>query len=163
MASSYPGSRADAIGNNRRLGFTVLELVLLVGMLGMLVTFGAPAYSRYQETARQTKAAADITMLQFDIRAYAAANNGQFPPDLNALGRGAIRDPWGNPYRYLNIATAIPGHVRKDRFLVPLNSDYDLYSMGKDGESQPPITSAKSRDDILRASNGAFIGLASDF
>ena len=88
---------------------------------------------------------------------------GSFPPDLNALGRGAIRDPWGNPYRYLNIATAIPGHVRKDRFLVPLNSDYDLYSMGKDGESQPPITSAKSRDDILRASNGAFIGLASDF
>ena len=58
-----------------------------------------------------------------------------------------------------------PGHegVRKDRFLVPLNTDYDLYSMGKDGESTAPLTARQSRDDIIRADNGGFIGLASEF
>jgi len=53
--------------------------------------------------------------------------------------------------------------ARKDRFLVPINTDFDLYSMGKDGESVPALTAAKSRDDVVRAANGAFIGLASKF
>ena len=49
------------------------------------------------------------------------------------------------------------------RFLVPLNSDYDLYSMGKDGVSSPPITAKPSQDDVIRASNGSYVGLASNF
>jgi general secretion pathway protein G len=53
--------------------------------------------------------------------------------------------------------------MRKDRFLVPINSDYDLYSMGKDGKSSSPLTSKNGRDDIIRANDGAFIGLASDY
>lgn len=53
--------------------------------------------------------------------------------------------------------------ARKDRFLVPINTDFDLYSMGRDGESVPALTAAKSRDDVVRAANGAFIGLASKF
>jgi general secretion pathway protein G len=46
---------------------------------------------------------------------------------------------------------------------VPVNSDFDLYSMGPDGQSKPPFTAAASRDDIVRASNGGFIGPVSDF
>jgi general secretion pathway protein G len=53
--------------------------------------------------------------------------------------------------------------ARKDRFLVPINTDFDLYSMGKDGKSVPSLTAAASRDDVVRAANGAFIGLASRF
>lgn len=52
---------------------------------------------------------------------------------------------------------------RKDRFLVPINSDYDLYSVGPDGESAAPLTAAKSRDDIIRASDGAYVGVAVNF
>ena len=55
------------------------------------------------------------------------------------------------------------GHPRKDRFLVPINTDFDLYSMGRDGQSVAPLTAAKSRDDVVRAANGAYIGLASNF
>jgi len=55
------------------------------------------------------------------------------------------------------------GQARKDRFLVPLNDDYDLYSMGQDGVSAPPITAKPSQDDILRASDGSYLGLASQF
>ena len=53
--------------------------------------------------------------------------------------------------------------IRKDRFLHPLNTDYDLYSMGPDGQSQAPLTAAASRDDIIRARNGNFFGQAGDF
>jgi general secretion pathway protein G len=55
------------------------------------------------------------------------------------------------------------GQARKDRFLVPINSDYDLYSMGPDGMSASPLTAKISQDDIIRASDGLFIGRACDF
>ncbi len=42
--------------------------------------------------------------------------------------------------------------------MVPINSDYDLYSKGPDGASQGPLTAKASRDDIIRANNGRFIG-----
>lgn len=56
-----------------------------------------------------------------------------------------------------------PEGARKDRFLVPINCDYDLYSMGPDGETTAPLTARKSRDDIIRAGDGAFVGPASEF
>jgi hypothetical protein len=50
-----------------------------------------------------------------------------------------------------------------DHSLVPINTDFDLYSMGPDGRNSPPLTAKHSRDDIVRANNGAFIGVASDY
>ena len=55
------------------------------------------------------------------------------------------------------------GKKRKDKSLHPLNSDYDLYSMGPDGRSVSPLTAKASRDDIIRANNGGFIGVAEDY
>lgn len=55
------------------------------------------------------------------------------------------------------------GGARKDRFLVPINSDFDLYSMGKDGQSVGPLTAQKSHDDVIRANDGEFYGLAANF
>ena len=46
---------------------------------------------------------------------------------------------------------------------MPLNSDFDLYSMGPDGQTATPLTAKASRDDIVRANNGGFIGVASDY
>ena len=53
--------------------------------------------------------------------------------------------------------------MRKDKNLVPVNSQYDLYSPGPDGESVPPFTAQKSRDDIVLANDGGYIGLAADY
>jgi general secretion pathway protein G len=55
------------------------------------------------------------------------------------------------------------GKARKDKFLVPINSDYDLYSDGQDGQSASPLTAKASQDDIVRAANGRYVGLASQF
>ena len=77
-----------------------------------------------------------------------------------------MQDPWGNPYQYLNLSDPKlkgKGQARKDHNLVPINSDFDLYSMGKDGASVSPLTAKASRDDIVRANNGRFIGRAKDY
>jgi general secretion pathway protein G len=44
-----------------------------------------------------------------------------------------------------------------------LNSDFDLYSKGRDRDSKLPLTAEASRDDIVRANNGGFIGLAKNY
>ena len=53
--------------------------------------------------------------------------------------------------------------MRKDRNLVPINTDYDLYSKGPDGASSPPLTARAGQDDIVRANDGAYIGVAADY
>jgi len=75
---------------------------------------------------------------------------------LADVGLGNKLDPWGHPYGYLNLGDKKGhGHARKDHSLVPINTDFDLYSMGPDGLTAPPLTAKHSRDDIVRANNGA--------
>jgi general secretion pathway protein G len=45
----------------------------------------------------------------------------------------------------------------------PLNTDYDLCSMGPDGKTNAPLTAKASHDDIIRANDGQYIGVAANF
>lgn len=55
------------------------------------------------------------------------------------------------------------GKARKDHKLNPINSDFDLYSLGPDGVSKTQLTQKDSLDDIVRARDGGYVGLASEF
>lgn len=152
---------------NRRVlygGFTLIELLLVIAVVGILAAIAIPGYGAYREKLRIYDAKSDIRAIDVSIRTY-FTDNGIHPNSLNDVGRGGMRDPWGRPYQYLNIADAgkNPPGARKDHFLVPINSDFDLYSMGPDGQSSPPLTAKISRDDIVRANDGHFIGLASEY
>ena len=144
-------------------GFTLLEILIALAIVAILASIAVPSYQAYVEKARIAQAMADINDIEQSIERFYVGNN-RLPADLTELGKAGLRDPWGSPYQYLNIATAMGlGMVRKDRSLVPINSDYDLYSMGADGQSVSPLTAEVSRDDIVRANNGGFVGLASDY
>ena len=137
--------------------------LLSIGRFSRLSVISVPLYANMTETARIAKAVGDITILDAEIGMFQFTNN-RLPVDLAEMGRAALKDPWDNPYEYLNFAD--PGQKakqRKDHSLHPLNSAYDLYSMGKDGDSKPPLTAHASRDDIIRANDGGFIGLASQY
>lgn len=143
-------------------GYTLLELMLTVALVGLVAGVGVPAYLEVVERTRVNRAIADIGELSLQLYRW-ETNIGTFPPNLAAAGLDGRLDPWGRPYFYLELSTANPGDVRKDKNLVPINTDFDLYSAGKDGETARPLTAQKSRDDVVRASNGAFIGLAEDY
>lgn len=147
----------------KQRAFTLFELLLVAAILGILATIAVPGYGEYRERVNFTQAKTDIVIIESAIERY-YANHLAFPDTLAQAGMGGMRDPWGNPYQYLNITTAKgKGQVRKDHNLVPINSDYDLYSMGKDGKSAAPLTAKDSRDDIIRANNGQFVGLAANY
>lgn len=142
-------------------GFTLIELLITVTILAVISSIAVVGYRGYIETTRLHIVITQLTEMSIAITDY-GLENASFPSSLDEIGLGNMRDPWGNPYQYLNIAEA-KGEARKDHNLVPLNTDYDLYSMGPDGKSVSPLTAQASRDDIIRANNGAYIGLAADY
>jgi general secretion pathway protein G len=143
-------------------GMTLIEMLVGVLILFVLATMATAAYGTYRAHTQESQAANDIVVIQSAVQQY-AIDRGTLPATLAELGGGyaAMNDPWGNAYQYLNHATASRGQFRKDRNVVPINSDYDLYSMGQDGASAAPLTAATSRDDIVRANDGRFVGRAS--
>lgn len=147
---------------NAQSGVTLLELVLVIALLGILAAAGVPTYREHVERVRENQAIADIGSLSLQIYRW-QTNTGSFPASLAIAGLDGRLDPWGRPYVYLDIITADKNDVRKDKNLHPLNTDFDLYSKGKDGLSQLALTAQSSRDDILRANNGAYLGRAEDY
>jgi len=145
-----------------------------------MVTIAAIAIPSYSEMVNSTKVVAaigDIRQIGNEIECY-FGSTGALPASLAEAKIERLTDPWGHPYQYLRLAGAEKGNgdgkgkggengnsggARKDKNLHPLNSDYDLYSKGRDGDSKLPITAHASRDDIIRANNGGFIGLASEY
>jgi general secretion pathway protein G len=116
------------------------------------------------DRAKVAAAIGDIGRMKLRIDGYRLNNNDTLPPSLATIGMDTLNDPWGQPYVYLPFAGIKgKGAFRKDKNLVPINSEYDLYSVGADGKSVGPLTAKASRDDVIMANDGAFIGLASDY
>ncbi|GMR12050.1 MAG: hypothetical protein BMS9Abin29_0237 [Gemmatimonadota bacterium] len=156
--------RADLRRFARMSGFTLLELTIVTVIIGVLASMAAPNVQRVRERALVARAIGDMKAIEVEVNQYAV--NYMLPPDdLAAIERDGLLDPWGNPYAYARIAgvTGGKGAFRKDKFLVPLNSDFDLYSMGPDGKSKAPLAAKDSKDDIIRANDGGYMGIAELF
>jgi general secretion pathway protein G len=144
-------------------GFTLVELMLTIGLVAVLAAIAVPSYNSYRERVRVFQAVKDIAEIAVTIKQY-YQNERVYPASLATIGAGAQLDPWGRPYVYLDLTTKKGnGGSRRDKNLNPLNSDFDLYSKGKDGLTKLPITQKDSLDDVLRANDGAFIDLASKY
>lgn len=155
---------ARQCGQRREGAFTLVEIMIVVAIIGALAAIALPGFNNYRERARVAQAIADIAQISSAIATY-YNDNRKYPPNLGVLRLAPQVDPWGRPYQYLAIDTdpaPSVGQIRKDKNLHPLNSDFDLYSMGPDGQTQKQITAAKARDDIIRADNGRFVGKAAD-
>jgi len=120
-------------------GFTLLEIMVVIVILGLLVAVVAPNVLQNQDKAMVEKARADVALMEqaldmykLDNFAYPTTDQGLdalvSKPEMNPVPKryntdGYIKrlpkDPWGNPYQYLQ-----PGQ----------HSVVDIYSLGADGE-----------------------------
>jgi general secretion pathway protein G len=143
-------------------GFTVLEALVTLLMLGIAAVLVVPTYMGHIEKARVVKAVGEIKEMGESIEVYRRVHR-ELPPSLADLGYQNPLDPWGNPYRYMRIDNNPTYQERLRGASSPLNSRYDLYSMGKDGKSERDIHGEFSRDDIILADDGEFIGPVSRY
>jgi len=129
--------------NSRKLAaFTLIELMVVIVILGILAAFVVPRITKRPEDARVTKAKIEISNLEQALELY-YLDNGSYPSSEQGLeslvkkpssgdepqnwreGGYLVKsrlpkDPWGNDYMYVSPGTH--------------NQDYDLYSLGKDGQ-----------------------------
>jgi general secretion pathway protein G len=184
-------NQAVPTGRPHKKGFTLLELMVVMAILGTLASLAIPVYAKYLNKAKVTICINDIRNIQQEIDLFRDEHGG-LPDCLDGLPGGNRLDPWGNPYQYLNTSEAAEKKkgggggsekseesasecssnlggggkekARKDHFMQPLNpDDYDLYSRGADGKTNAPLTAKASHDDIIRAGYGAYIGVAANF
>ncbi|MDH5377966.1 MAG: type II secretion system major pseudopilin GspG [Gammaproteobacteria bacterium] len=122
----------------KQKGFTLIEIMVVVVILGLLASFIVPKIMDKPDTARVTKARVDISALEGALNLYKLDNftfpttdqglealvqkPGGSPEPRNWNAEGYIKalpkDPWGNDYLYLN-----PG----------VHGTIDIYSQGADG------------------------------
>jgi len=121
----------------RQRGFTLIELMIVIVILGMLATIVMPKILNRPEDAKQKKAIADIRNIETALALF-KTDTGRFPTTAENLqsltkdpgiagynAEGYLDkvpvDPWGKPYVYL--CPSVHGKY------------YDLKSLGKDGEN----------------------------
>jgi general secretion pathway protein G len=126
------------ISSNKQQGFTLIEIIVVVVIIGILATFVAPKFMGKTDTARITKAKSDILSLEsaldlykLDNYTYPTTDQGldalisvpsSDPTPTNWQKGGYIKklqkDPWQREYLYLS-----PGE----------HGELDIYSLGADG------------------------------
>jgi general secretion pathway protein G len=150
---------------NNSNGLTLIEILIAVAVIGLLAGVAVPGYISYRNKANISTAIDEMKLIEFDITNYLYENN-EYPDSLSDIGKDNLLDPWGNPYRYLRLdggkTKGLNGKRRRDKNANPVNSDYDLYSMGKDGRTSAQFMAKNARDDVVRANDGDYFGLAEE-
>ena len=145
----------------KQRGFSLLELLMTAGVVTTLATVGQYAYGGYLETVKVSRAIADIGEIHLTIQKHLLLNDEVHPTNLAEIGFGDKLDPWGNPYQYLLLeGETSDSAARKDQNQRPINRNYDLYSMGSDGRSEPLLASPVGMDDVVLARDGIYLGRA---
>jgi general secretion pathway protein G len=149
-------------------GITLVELLTVLAITGILAAVGAGIYASQMSRLRVQDAKTEIARIQLAIASFATqpSHNDILPSSLAELGldESVLTDPWGRPYQYHRLdraGGAAAARLRRDR--APLNRDYDLYSLGPDGVSASSIDGERGSDDIVRAANGSFVGVATEY
>ena len=97
--------------SNRRSGFTLVELLMVVCILGILYAGARLVFTGQDQEARITTTRGSIATIEQAVQIFAMKHNGKLPDSLDELTagtddapgllkEGAINDSWGTPFGY---------------------------------------------------------------
>lgn len=131
-----PIVHANKIDQNparRQRGFTLLELLVVLAILGLIATFAAPQVLKWLSGAKSDSARIQVEALGTGIDLY-RLEVGSYPPTLEALvSKPGGEDKWNGPYLKKTVLPKDPWG-RDYIYRYPgQHGPYDLISLGADG------------------------------
>lgn len=147
----------------KKRGVTLIELMVVLAAVAILLAIAVPTYQGVMDKRDMSKTIKDLNTISTALDQMYFSQN-RYPESLSEIGLDGMKDPWGRAYSYVNLTNPANSTLaRKDRFLHPVNNDFDLYSVGKDGETATNFNNTKSEDDVIRANSGGYFGLVVDY
>lgn len=140
--------------------FSILELIISVGIVALLVTLAIPAAGRFTQSGKQTACMQNLRQLHTAIASYAADHNGEFPVDRfnSATGTswyGALLGRRGNNYDLENGYIVHAGYGKKRApFFCPANPT-PIVASGSIGWTTYAINSNLYVNDTNSTNDGA--------
>src|SRR5215813_8002284 len=120
-------------------GFTLAETLIATALVAVGADAVVGGISGQLERTRIEQARHDIDRIEAAIEVYRVRYH-ELPSSLADLGSAAPVDPWGHLYEYVNFdASGTVGQRNYDG--LPVNSEYDLYSLGPDGRTDANLWS----------------------
>lgn len=139
MIEMQPRVRRVSLGTQR--GFTLLELIVVITIVGILATIAIPAMRNVPKKAREAVLKTDLLAMR-DVIDQHLADKGHFPPSLEALvEEGYLRKIPRDPVTR-SVETWVVEYDSPDEEFAPAETDF-----AEDG--QPGIIDVHSGSDLL--------------
>jgi type IV pilus assembly protein PilA len=161
--TSEPGGGSDGF-RGRRVGFSLIELMLVVAIIGILASVAVPTFISYQLRSKSAEASTNIGAIQRSLEAYYAEYNiymSAMPPTPNAVG--STTRPWG--------LAASDSHGFNKIGFVPEGKVFFQYGVTSDGGTSYTIGARSDLDadgafntwGYVNPADGTVIGVVGPF
>src|SRR5262245_10241309 len=101
---AHPNSFSEQCMRRPR-GMSVVELTIAIGVVALVASVAVPTVDAYLDRGKAAHAIGDIGTISVQLYRW-QSNSRKFPQTLAEAGLSGFVDPWGNPYKYVNVATA---------------------------------------------------------
>src|ERR1041385_399201 len=128
----------------RQTGFTLVELLVVIGIIALLISILLPSLNRARETANRVKCGSNMRQIGQAMLLYSNENKAKYPPDLGTLVK--TEDISIEVFTCPSSDTAIPPDIRSgalDKQAAWVNGNSDYVYLGKGFTHSAPAAQAR--------------------